>query len=224
MNNIFQTMKNDGYIVIDNFLPEYEFHKLNEKVKISWKKKESWHTRVKPKGKFRLLPYQKSEKTLSIRKELDKIRFSCADSFTYLYHALHESNDKNGLIKKIKNTIISKLMEQPIREIADASSDSSFFLTAFTSGYYLDFHTDCPSEDVPYALTKLLYFGSCSSSINDAGLIFRYHNRVSVIDCNPNRCVVFIPNKETLHGVAMDKCISIDEDNPRLAFSGWLLK
>jgi hypothetical protein len=223
MVNLSDILKDEGCIVIDNFLPESEFQKLNAKVQHSWTTKDSWYTRVKARGKFKLIPYQKGNKVFAIRKELDKVRSRYPDSFTYLYHALHESNDQHGLVDNIKKTIINNFASQPLNDIAHISTDSSFSLTAFTSGCYLDFHTDCPSENVPYLLTVILYFGLGRPN-KESGLTFRYRNKESTIDCTPNRCVIFIPTDETIHGVAVNKYLHLKDDIPRLAFSGWLLK
>ncbi|WP_196236934.1 2OG-Fe(II) oxygenase [Rhizobium leguminosarum] len=86
----------------------------------------------------------------------------------------------------------------------------------------MDTHTDHDPTTSRHQITLLLYFGDAGKQTEQAGLVFDYRGKRSLIPATPNRAVLFVPSPETNHGIPRTN-LDMAPDYCRLAFSGWLI-
>ncbi|RCW23341.1 hypothetical protein DFR48_107213 [Ciceribacter lividus] len=220
-DSVRTSLDTSGFVSRDDFLPDDTFRALNELVLQSWNGGNGWRTRVKGPGGARVLPLQPPSRIAKIRSLLDEHANSASSEFSYLYHSLHEENDESGLIGKITAAVIEG-WNPLINDLIGEWSHTNFSLTAYTPSCFLDSHTDHDPGVSRYQITLLLYFGDAGKETQQAGLVFDYLGKRSIIPASPNRAVMFVPSPETNHGIPRaDETVA--SDYARLAFSGWLI-
>ncbi|OXS99075.1 hypothetical protein B7H23_12780 [Notoacmeibacter marinus] len=214
-------LETNGFISRDDFLPDDTFRALNDRVLQSWEGGNGWRTRVKGPAEAKVLPLQPPSKTLKIRSLLDEQANGANSGFSYLYHSLHQENDDAGLIARISTAVIEE-WNPVIKELIGKWDRTNFSLTAYTPPSFLDSHTDHDPSGPRYQITLLLYFGDAGKQTKQAGLVFDYLGRKSIIPATPNRAVLFVPSPETNHGIPRAN-VNGTPAYTRLAFSGWLI-
>lgn len=217
INEIREALQRDGFAVQDALLPKSVFDELDRRVAESWRSGIGWSTRVKGAGPSHLLPLQSGTRLRKVAALIDCVMAGSADSFTYLYHQLHNERDESGLLDRIEEVTCSAWRDV-IGHLVGPFDRTNFSLTAFTPGCRLERHTDYGGKHA-YRLTILLYFSSKGES--EVPLMFGDSKTPISIQPVPNRSVIFVPSTATTHWI---EPVPFEENYPvRLAFSGWLL-
>lgn len=217
-SDLLETLRRDGLLVRDKLLPQAVFDGYARRVRSSWKSREGWVTRVKGPGEAKALPIQPSDKVREIGVLLDAYSSSNPESFSYLYHSLHESNDNACLIKDIAQDTIAAWQDF-ITHLIVFPYQTNFSLTAYTPHCRLTSHTDYSTDTDPYRLTLLLYFGGEGDDI--VPLYFNFAGHQHRVTPQRNRSVLFVPTPETEHWI--EPVPHSSTQSVRLAFSGWLI-
>ncbi|MEL6242985.1 MAG: 2OG-Fe(II) oxygenase [Pseudomonadota bacterium] len=215
LDGLNETLARDGVIVRENLLPDTWFDMHRARVIESWHNGTAWETRIKVGDDNRILPRQPESAMPGIAEQ---VRQSKSDNaFQYLYHSMHESKDTHGIVLPIVEDV-RQAWRTELARIAPSANMTSFSLTSFNTGCFLDPHNDHSGNEKPFAVTLLLYFGS--QDVEDSGgLVFNYRGRKRVIPAKANVGVLFVPSPETEHWVEPIPM----QAGARLALSGWLL-
>lgn len=217
IDEIRDAMQRDGYMVQDELLPRSVYNELDRLVLESWRCGIGWNTRVKGPSASRLLPLQTGARLQQVAHLIDRVMDEDCDSFTYLYHQLHNDRDEDGLVRRIEEATCAA-WHKAILHLIGHFDRTNFSLTAFTPGCRLERHTDYGGNDA-YRMTMLLYFTGEGTS--EVPLMFGDGNAPTCIRPLPNRSVIFIPSASTSHWISP---VPFEDDHTvRLAFSGWLL-
>jgi Rps23 Pro-64 3,4-dihydroxylase Tpa1-like proline 4-hydroxylase len=219
---MIKELKENGFLLRDNFLPRPLFKRLQEQVLDAWNCKKQWNTKVKGAGAPVTLPYQDQAKLKLIRDLLDNEKQTRSNDFTYLYHTMNDSQCEGNLVAEIYPHIISGWCDE-LRMLAVGYKTAEFSLTAFGPYCYLDSHTDFSTNDAaPYQIALILYLQS--AALNEDGCLqFDYMGKSVRIAATANRSVLFVPTHQTNHSVSPLTAASEMFDHPRLAVSGWLI-
>ncbi len=216
-NTILQRqLKDNGYIIVDDFFGPSLFKVLNKLVLQTWSSQKDWCTKVRHKGKSfetSMLDIHQREKVAT------KINQSSFDHsrFSYIYHTATPAC--SDLVDSISNKAIEQWL--PTLGIPWKSYKTQFSLTAFNRHCFIDNHNDYTSGTTmpPYLVTIIVYFGEDTEMSHESPLVFNYKGNEKHIEPKPNRSVMFIPTKDTIHRVEPNLSST---DRARLALSGWL--
>lgn len=210
-----ETLERDGVLIKENLLPKASFNQYRKLVNQSWREGTNWSTKIKIDNQNGILPRQPDSKISFITENVRQRKSD--DEFQYLYHAMHQSKDSNNLVLTIVQEV-RDAWHTELSHIAPSATKTSFSLTCFTPGCFLDPHNDHSQGENPFAVTLLLYFGSDDQG-EGGGLVFNYRGTKRVIEARSNVGVLFVPSPETEHWVDLMP----ENAHPRLALSGWLL-
>lgn len=215
LDGLNETLARDGVLVRENLLPDALFNTHRARVVESWRNGTAWETRIKIDDENRILPRQPNSAMPGIAEQIRQRRSD--STFQYLYHSMHESKDTDGIVMPIVEDV-RRAWRMELAQIAPAAETTSFALTSFNPGCFLDPHNDHSDSEKPFAVTLLLYFGSQDME-DSGGLVFNYRGKKRVIQARANVGVLFVPSPETEHWVEPIPM----QAGARLALSGWLL-
>lgn len=217
---IEKILKMNGYYYEDNFLDNELFKRLNNEVIKSFKSKKNWKTKIKINDEVYSLPILDHDDFIEVSTKLKK--FTKENSFNYIYNSLHQDEDTEKLITKIFEVVIKNWKKKS--DIFKDEFEKNFSLTCYTSGSFLDWHTDYSRDPTKnYKITILLYFGDDREYKESECLSFKYNNKTEYIEPKPNRAIIFIPNSESIHGIFPNNPNLNFNSYSRYAFSGWLI-
>ncbi|NRB67650.1 MAG: 2OG-Fe(II) oxygenase [Vibrio sp.] len=207
----------NGYLCIDDFFDKASFANFNKAVIDSWQQQQGWRTRVGHNGKkfnTELLTLEKREKVFQ-KMNLPPVP---ADRFSFIYHFVDQGSDV--LVRKIAKQAMAHWL--PILGLNATEFEQSFSLTSFNRYCFIDNHNDHTSsaQVSPYKVTIIVYFGDPEFPPSQSKLVFDYQGTVHEITPMPNRSVMFFPSPHTTHRVEHNQS---QDDEPRLALSGWLM-
>lgn len=215
LDEVSETLERDGVLIRENLLPQALFEMHRARVVESWRNGGDWETRIKVGDDNRILPRQPDGAMPGIAEQVRQRRSD--GGFQYLYHSMHQSKDSQGVVLPIVEDV-RQAWRAELARIAPAAEMTSFALTSFNPGCFLDAHNDHSESDKPFAVTLLLYFGS--QDVEDSGgLVFNYRGTKQVIQARANVGVLFVPSPETEHWLDPIPTGA----GARLALSGWLL-
>lgn len=211
------SLEENGFVVYDDILEKDDFIRINNYLKKVFNDKSKWSTLIKYSNDI----YRRNYIESSDIKKISKNIIEDKSKFNYIYHKL---DDSKYIIEIIQELVLKKWAE--FFDIEDFK-EFNFSITSFTNGCFLDWHNDSNDDktfDKDYKYTILLYFGENKVHNINEKLQFSYKGIESLIDPIPNRSVLFIPNKESMHRVSsLQSSISNNECFDRIAFSGWLI-